>query len=169
MPELILNRRNGDQHLVLYDEADTTLLADHHWYIWQSTLQPTLYYAVANIRVEGRRTTKKMHSLITGLRDVDHVNRNGLDNRRQNLRPATRSQQGANTPSRGGTSQYRGVYWDRTRNSWLVRININQKHRFIGRFSSEEEAAKAYDEVALATWGEFATLNLPHESRGGSI
>jgi hypothetical protein len=101
-----------------------------------------------------------MHNLITGWRFVDHVDHNGLNNRRSNLRAATKAQNAANERKRPGcSSQYKGVVWHRNR--WQARIEIGDEYRYLGRFVSEEEAARAYDAAAVTAWGQYANPNFP--------
>jgi hypothetical protein len=89
---------------------------------------------------------------------VDHLNGDGLDNRRCNLRVATPSQNGANRKSIVGNSKYIGVH--KLKNgTFLSYIKKNYKRTSIGVFNSEEKAAKAYNIKALELFGEFATLN----------
>ena len=97
--------------------------------------------------------------------EVDHKDRDKLNNQLSNLRPATRSQNCANTKlnTQGQYSQYRGVTWDKRRNRWFTQIKVNNKQRGLGSFRNEIEAAKRYDQVAFETWGEFATLNFPED------
>ena len=107
---------------------------------------------------------QRMHRVILGLLpgkpDVDHHNHDRLDNRRSNLRVATRSQNNANQRKRTGTvSRFKGVWWIADRKKWGAQICVNGKHHRIGRFATEEEAAQAYNRAALAAWGEFALLN----------
>jgi hypothetical protein len=108
-----------------------------------------------------------MHRCVLGVPPdltVDHVDGDGLNNQRSNLRPATRSQNNANRLS-CGSSGYRGV---ESRNG-TFRASIaevpERRHvrRFIrlGIFETAEEAARAYDQAASARWGEFARLNFP--------
>lgn len=91
--------------------------------------------------------------------DVDHINGNGLDNRRENLRIATRAQNLANAGSRTGTSIYKGVSFCRKTGRWKVQICIDGKNYNLGRFDTPEEAAVVYNEAAVKAWGEFATTN----------
>ncbi len=91
--------------------------------------------------------------------DVDHIDNNGLNNRRRNLREATRSQNLANRPKSRGRCRYKGVYWDASRGKWQAMLRVNGANRHLGRFSDEVEAARAYNSAALAVWGEFANIN----------
>lgn len=92
--------------------------------------------------------------------EVDHRNRDKSDNRWGNLRPATPSQNKWNgTGRRNRSSQFRGVYHDKQRGKWRASISAYRKTVALGRFNTEIEAARAYDEAARAMHGEFATLN----------
>jgi hypothetical protein len=93
--------------------------------------------------------------------DVDHINKDKLDNRRFNLRLASRSQNCANSGPRAGTSLYKGVRWVKERSAWRASIGFNYHYRTLGDFGDEQSAALAYDRAAYATWGEFAYLNFP--------
>lgn len=104
------------------------------------------------------RTIVLMHRLITNApagRPVDHVDGDGLNNRRVNLRIATTALNGANSIHRNRCSGYRGVYPNRKR--WMARVG----HRYIGTFDTALEAAIARDKAAVAIYGEFAVLNFP--------
>jgi hypothetical protein len=89
------------------------------------------------------------------------VNRNGLDNRRANLRFATRAQQVCNMRQRGSNTGFRGVSFSKERNKFYASIQHNYRTIPLGRYSTAEEAARAYDEAARKYHGEFATLNFP--------
>jgi hypothetical protein len=99
---------------------------------------------------------------------VIHLNDNKLDNRRANLRLITHAElmhrRGAYT--RGGkvTSQYKGVRWDAQRRGWRPTLVVNGKRLRFGRYKTEEEAARAYDEAARLHYGELAVLNFPEEA-----
>jgi HNH endonuclease/AP2 domain len=89
---------------------------------------------------------------------VDHINHDGLDNRRANLRLCSVSQNQANSlKRRGTTSKYKGVC--RYRGKWQATITVGKQYH-LGFFDSEEDAARAYDKAATEAWGQFATLNL---------
>ena len=90
---------------------------------------------------------------------VDHIDRDALNDKIENLRGAIREQNSRNrTSAKGSTSQYLGVSKDDNR--WVVNISINKKQTFLGSFDDEKEAALAYDEVAFKHFGEFANLNI---------
>lgn len=91
---------------------------------------------------------------------ADHINLNKLDNRRENLRKATRSQNEANKVIKRGKSKFRGVSWDKNRKKWKTIITVNKKQKFLGYFDDEEEAAMAYNNAALDNFGEYASINL---------
>ncbi|MBZ9600716.1 hypothetical protein [Phyllobacterium chamaecytisi] len=127
-------------------------------YIWQASYRSGLIYAS---RREGSQTIY-MHRVILGITDerlVDHADKNGLNNRRYNLREATRPQNIANSgPHKTNASGFKGVSFDKERRLWKAQINA----KLIGRFASPEEAALAYDDRAFAAWGVFAYLNQDH-------
>ena len=91
---------------------------------------------------------------------VDHENRNGLDNRRQNLRFCTRSQNIANSRKKKNTiSVYKGVCWHKGVKKWMSQIQHRNKNIYIGLFKSEVDAAYSYDKKAIELFGKFANLN----------
>jgi hypothetical protein len=90
---------------------------------------------------------------------IDHKNRNPLDNRKQNLRFATKSNNGANRKNRGKTSKYKGVRLYRDRVRWVAYAGYFGVNIYLGIFSSELKAARAYDEMAVQLHGEYAYQN----------
>jgi hypothetical protein len=106
-----------------------------------------------------------MHRLIlkpaSGV-NLDHKNRNGLDNRRANLRIATNGQNQANSKTRS-KSGYRGAYKRKDCSSYQASITVNRKVIKLGNYSKVKDAARAYDKAAREAFGEFATLNFPME------
>ncbi|HEY1248826.1 MAG TPA: HNH endonuclease [Nitrososphaera sp.] len=137
------------------DDDDLDLVDGYKWYA-QRTAEGR-WYAATMIR----GYVVLMHRLLMNAQDgieVDHINGNTLDNRRENMRFATRSQNMQNARKRKGTtSKYKGVSWQRGK--WIVQIQINGKCSYLGRYSDEEEAARVYDEAAKEAFGEFASLN----------
>lgn len=107
-----------------------------------------------------------MHHVITGERkQIDHINGDGLDNRRSNLRFADHSQNAGNSDIDKSycSSQYRGVTWNIRGDRWIAQIGSGRQgtRQYIGCFTDEIEAALAYDQAALKRWGDFARLNFP--------
>ena len=134
---------------------------------WFANYDGWNWYAARN----GPRPFQKkisMHRIIISSPDdmqVDHINRNGLDNRRENLRLCTNAQ---NSRNRGmqkhNTTGFNGVSWRKARRKYQARIIVNGKIFYLGHFTTAEEAAKAWDEAAVKHFGEFANLNFPRES-----
>jgi hypothetical protein len=108
-------------------------------------------------------TSLSVHSLLLpDAKEVDHEDHNGLNNRRLNLRPASHAQNVVNTKKGTGfASQYKGVCWDKRWAKWYARVQSNGRKVWLGRFSSEVSAARAYDVAALELHGPFALLNFP--------
>lgn len=106
---------------------------------------------------------QRMAMILCG-RTVDHKDLNRLNNQRDNLRPATASQQMANKSNwkENTFCQYKGVSQSRDGRRFIARI----KNLRIGTFDSIEEAAKAYDTAAINLFGDFAVLNFPGDSNG---
>ena len=91
---------------------------------------------------------------------LDHINRNVLDNRKSNLRLCTPSENNANRMMRIGKEGFRGVRKQKGRNKWQASIQKNGKKIFIGSFSNKEEAAKAYNDYSLKLFGEFSAVKI---------
>lgn len=76
--------------------------------------------------------------------EIDHINRSGLDNRLNNLRICTRSQNQHNRRKQQSSSVYKGVYWKKSANRWCSQIQVDRKNIFLGYFSNEKDASGAY-------------------------
>lgn len=149
--------------VALLDDADFERLAQLKWFARRrQTSLGERWYALHTDNVT--RRTLYLHREILGAPagvDVDHRNGDGLDNRRENLRLARRAQNARNQMKRAGTSRFKGVSRNARSGRWYAAICANGVSRFIGSFSSEEEAARAYDKAAVETHREFARLNFP--------
>ena len=116
--------------------------------------------------IRRRQVGVYMHRMVRTAPDgmvVDHINREKLDNRKANLRVATRRQNGWNRKfkRKGGKTHYNGIRWDRNKQTWQVRLTINGRRESFGYYADEEAAAKAYDRIAKKHRGEYAVLNFP--------
>jgi hypothetical protein len=133
-------------------------------------------YAVRTVYPDGfygKHVSIFMHRVIAdrmGLPGiVDHVSRDGLDNRRANLRSSTQSQNTANRgPQKNNTSGYKGVSFEPRYRKWTANIKVKQKAKYLGSYRTAEEAARAYDRAARETFGEFAYFNFPDEEKGAA-
>lgn len=149
-----------DDLFVTVDTADLSLLEGRRWHI----------YAPQNSRLRYARaagpyhTQSLMHRLIVGAckgEIVDHINGNGLDNRRSNLRLCSQLQNmGNRDKSRNSNQPFKGIRFqtDKPRKKpW--RACIGKECQYLGHFATAEEAARAYDAAAIQRYGEFALLN----------
>ena len=162
----------------LVDSIDADFLSQWKWYF--SPLPDGTGYAARNrsLKINPQRKTILMHRVIAersgldmGL-EIDHRDGDKLNNRRDNLRIATSSQNKMNRPPSKGSSRFKGVSWRASRNKWRATINIDGKSKHIGYFTTELEAAIAYNKFAIQHQGPFARLNPVHQcpqtiSRGG--
>lgn len=163
MEKIIIKSKKHGLLEVLVDLEDYEYLSKFKWYVWKGKSNNTLY--VRRNKYEGnKQITILMHRLIMDVSDpkivVDHVDRNALNNQRSNLRKCSNSQNVKNV-KRKGSSIYAGVSYHKGCKKWVAGISKNGdgKRVHIGIFSSEIEAAKAYDREASIYFGEFANLN----------
>jgi hypothetical protein len=127
------------------------------------------YYSVTRKGCQGYAVRKPtsgiiyMHRFIVRAKcgeEVDHINRNKLDNRKSNLRIVDGIQNHWNVNLRkDNTSGYKGVSFDRSRNRFYAYIGLNGKMKNLGRFSTPQQAALTYNNAAKSYFGSFARLN----------
>lgn len=142
---------------VLMDDADHELLCHYKWYAQKSG---NTYYVKRNVIRAGRRTTSYLHrEIMSGVGMIDHINRNGLDNRRENLRATNMSKNGANSRAKSRRSKHKGIALDTRDDKWYASIMCNGKRQYLGRYTSEGEAARAYNKAAIEAFGEHALPN----------
>lgn len=153
----------------IVDDEDFNTLSQYQWNASQYKNSKT-WYAKRNNRVNGHQVTILMHRQIMNAKQglsVDHINHNGLDNQKHNLRLCSHKENMFNrTPDKNTSSCFKGVYWCKNISKWRSYITIDNKKVMLGCFESEIEAAKAYDLQASKNFGEFANLNLRKESHG---
>lgn len=147
--------------VAILDDEDFERVAQYRW-------QVNKYgYAIRRSEaVDGKRVPMLMHRIILGVTDknihVDHANKNKLDNRRCNLRLATRGQNRANSgKNRNNKSGFKGVYIDKRRkkNQFSAQIRGNGSIKWLGYFPTPQEAHAAYCKAATIEFGEFARFN----------
>jgi hypothetical protein len=150
----------------LIDDEDYGLVSQYRWYARKVGARGENAYALGYRRLFRRRYERtQMHRLVMKVTDpkiqIDHINGNALDNRKQNLRLCTQGQNSRNKPSIAGYKGVRYVHAKKTGNPWRATISANRKSYYIGRFKTCEEAGVAYDILAHELHGEFAHLNFP--------
>lgn len=139
----------------LVDDDDYQTVAQYKW-------NPRNGYAVTYINTYTDFCSVSMHGLIMGRRpnmDIDHINRNRLDNRRSNLRHCTRSENCLNSGPRSPASGFKGVYWNNRKSKWRVELTYKGKRIRVGHFSDREDAALAYNVVTQILNGPNMYLN----------
>jgi hypothetical protein len=146
--------------VALVDDADYEALSHWSWSIHDNGRQ---MYAKRRSNVAGHDNVVKMHRQLM-LPDpgqvVDHINGNGLDNRKANLRIASKSNNGANrSKTIVNTSGYKGVFWHAQTRKWLVKVKRGGRQHYVGIFSDPIDAALAYDARAIELFGEYARPN----------
>lgn len=148
---------------IIVDNEDYGELNKFAWCAQKS--RHTIYARRRLPVASGKGNIVYMHRVIVGAKQgeqVDHINGDGLDNRRENLRLCTHTENVRNARVRkDNTSGYKGVCWHKRDKKWRAAIRINGKPMWLGYYISKEEAARAYDEAAIKHFGEFAYLNFP--------
>lgn len=154
--ELSKNGKHKGKYIALVDDEDYDYLIKWNWHV---RMDKNNLYAVKYIQIDGKNRDIPMHRIIMknplGM-EVDHIDHDGLNNQKSNLRNCTSSQNNMNRSPRG-KSKYLGVSY--CGGSITAYITINKKNKCLGCFKNEEDAAKAYDEAAKLIHNEFANLN----------
>lgn len=154
-----------DGQFFLVSEEDKEAVSEWNW-----CLNSDGYVQRGESIGNGRTRTLRLHRDLMKARPdqiVDHINRDKLDNRRENLRFVTKTQNNVNSDklqTRQTSSKFKGVYWESNTGKWKAQIGVSvdgkKKRLNLGRFNSEAEAAKVYNEAAVKHFGEYAKLNM---------
>lgn len=161
MRRIKLSSRNGIARYAKVDSEDYDWL--NQWK-WNAVKSKYTAYAVRYIPKSERvrQPVIQMHRLIVGAQEgfqVDHIDGDGLNNQRANLRIVTLQQNRWNRRSQPHSSRYKGVSWLKGKKRWTATIRIQGRNKFLGLFFEEKEAAKAYDNKAREAFGEYAKTN----------
>lgn len=145
----------------IVDDEDFEVLSKYRWQYRDG-------YAIRNYysgTIDGKKKYKiiRMHRFLNETPDgmhTDHIDMDGLNNKKSNLRTATQSENSMNRKSyKNSSSKFKGVHWSKKAEKWESAIRINNKPKWLGYFGSEEEAAKSYNEAAINIFGSFARIN----------
>lgn len=142
------------------DPDDVPKVGDRSWNAAKSPASTKWYAQRSNYG--GSPRILKLHRAIMNASSkqlIDHRDGNTFDNRKHNLRQATKAKNNMNAAYGHGTSKFKGVCWKRDIGRWRAYIKIDQKQVSLGVYDDEMEAAKAYDRKALELFGEFALTN----------
>lgn len=144
----------------IVDDSDYDFLNKWKWHI-NSTRGK--YYAVRNIKLKnGKRSLVKMHRLIMDTSigmEVDHIDGDGLNNQRKNLRNCTKFENAKNRLiGKNNKSGFKGVSWNKQKKKWHAYISCNKKLMSLGFFSTKEDAYKSYCDACTKYHREFSKL-----------
>ena len=144
--------------VALVDDDDFEGLNQFRWYAHKTG---NIFYARRNVTVDGKQKGQLMHCEIMNGKGIDHIDHCGTNNQKSNLRFCTQSENCMNTRKRENASSiYKGVTFNKRAGKWLALIMINGKNVYLGRFETEVDAAKAYNQKAISLFLEFANLNI---------
>ena len=145
----------------LVDNEDYPRVKKYTWFTSKGKYGPSCVRT--SKKTHGIQKTLLLHRVIMNAKHeevVDHINHNALDNRKMNLRTCSRSENSRNMKLRIHSSRFKGVSWHERANKWVAYIWLFGKGtKYLGLFSNEIEAGKAYNCAALKYFGEFGYLN----------
>ncbi|MFA5783567.1 MAG: AP2 domain-containing protein [Phycisphaerae bacterium] len=148
-------------YFAIVDADDYEQLNKYKWHVRVDRTPTSRGYAY---RSEGKTKIAMHRQILNAPQQLycDHINHDGLDNRRANLRLCTPQQNACNRKPLERTSKYKGVYRSRGNKKWRAEIRNNGRKIHIGYYYYEKDAAIAYDDWAIELFGEFAYLNFPY-------
>jgi hypothetical protein len=148
--------------VALVDDGDYEEL--NRWK-WHASKTSDIFYAIRKARVDGNRQNISMHRQILNFpsgMEVDHIDGNGTNNRRANLRICTHAENTHNQKlNRVNTSGFKGVSYHNVTKRWRAYLKFNRKYIWLGSYDSPHDAAVVYDINARVFFGEYARLNFP--------
>ena len=152
----VVSKAHGT-HYILIDNDDYDAINKYKWSI---TKPRNTYYAVREFNKKSTLLHRFLLNVKKRNKHVDHINGNGLDNRKENLRICTCKENNRNSKlSKNNTSGYKGVSWAKNMNKWESYITADRKRYGLGYFKCKHDAAMAYNTAALKYHKDYASLN----------
>lgn len=143
----------------LIDKCDVDLIFDARWH---SKVKRHTVYARTNLLIDGSYKTTYLHRVLMGdigNMQVDHIDGNGLNNRRENLRMVTHAENLQNQPaSHRNTSGFKGVSWNKFAKKWVANIGVDGKSYYLGSYDSPHVAHAAYCDASSILHGQFGRV-----------
>ena len=149
-------------HVVEIDDEDAEKVFQYKWCVHYKYKYG--HYRLTDVRTNiiknGKRKQIALHKLLVSFEIVDHIDRNVLNNRKENLRDCSNAENLRNKGLQSNnTSGFKGVYWNKNRNKFQAQIKYNGKNFYLGLYDTLKEGAAAYDRAAVELYGDFAKLN----------
>lgn len=162
---LIESPKYGNKEIII-DTEDWERIKVFRWHVYYSRSN---FYVISTFYKNNNSTIIKLHRYIMNNLNkkigIDHINQNTFDNRKQNLRECTQSENSMNRgKNKNNTSGYKGVIWRKDCKKWQCRIGVNNKRICLGFFTNPRDAAFFYNLHAIKYHGEFACLNQLQEN-----
>lgn len=159
--ELVIHSKKYGRHVVIFDECDYDLVMKYKWHFVPTSEGHTPYARTNYKKPNGKKSVMRMHRLIMNAssdQHVDHINNNGLDNRRCNLRVCTPTENMRNRRKfKNSKCEYKGV--SKLNNKFIAQIRHFNKLINLGYYSTEHDAALVYNGAAKLLFGSYAQLN----------
>jgi len=156
---IIVESKTHGTFNITIDTEDHPKVEGRRWYVGKSTSHKykDVFYVKSNGKRMGagkREPTVRLHRVITSApkgMQIDHINGDPLDNKQSNLRLVTNAENQHNQGKRGGSSRYKGICKVKSRakipgpSKWEARIRVSGEKKYLGTYTTQEEAARAYD------------------------
>jgi hypothetical protein len=142
------------------DDADFERVSEFKWQVVCARGETSVWYARRHVWINGRRSTEQMHRfLFPEFSITDHIDGDGLNNQKSNLRECTRNQNGQNRKLQDHSTKFKGVHFYKANGTFQANIQSQGRRIFLGYFKTAIDAAKAYDAAATKYFGSFARTN----------